>query len=146
MNRDLIVKKLIDIDADCSRVWEALTTPEIVKQYFFGTELISDFKVGGEIIFQGDWEGKKYRDKGIILKIIPEEIHWIRDDQTMLPGEKRDYLVRIRYRQPLQEATLQMTNEGMFVVFKKLQRGIAPGQFAAWYDKDELLGSGVINW
>ena len=74
MNKDLIVKKLIDIDADCSRVWEALTTPEIVKQYFFGTELISDFILGGEIVFQGDWEGKKYRDKGIILKIIPEEI------------------------------------------------------------------------
>ncbi len=79
------------------------------------------------------------------LKIIPEEIHWIREDQVMKPGERRDYLVRIRYRQPLQEATLHMTKHGLYIVFQKLQRGIAAGQFAAWYDRVELMGSGVIH-
>lgn len=79
------------------------------------------------------------------LKIIPEEIHWISEDQIMHPGDSRTYMVRIRYRQPLQEATLHMTNQGMFIVFRKLQRGIAAGQFAAWYKDMELMGSGVIH-
>lgn len=79
------------------------------------------------------------------LKILPEEVHWIREDQAMEPGISGEYLVRIRYRQPLQEATLHMTDQGMFIIFRKLQRGIAGGQFAAWYQDDELMGSGVIH-
>lgn len=79
------------------------------------------------------------------LKINPDEIHWIRRDLEMLPGESRNYMVRIRYRQPLQEGTLRMTDSGLYITFKELQRGIAPGQFAAWYDGAELVGSGVIN-
>ncbi len=79
------------------------------------------------------------------LKILPEEIHWVRDDLTMELGQTRDVMVRIRYRQPLQEATLQRTDNGMYVLFREPQRGIAAGQFAAWYDGDELTGSGVIH-
>jgi len=79
------------------------------------------------------------------LKIVPEEIHWIRGDLEMQPGEHRDYLLRIRYRQPLQEGTLTMTGSGLYITFKEPQRGIAAGQFAAWYDGKELVGSGVIN-
>jgi tRNA-specific 2-thiouridylase len=79
------------------------------------------------------------------LKIIPEEIHWLRRDLAMPIGESRDYLVRIRYRQELQEGTLHMTEAGLYITFKEPQRGIAAGQFAAWYHGDELLGSGVIN-
>jgi tRNA-specific 2-thiouridylase len=79
------------------------------------------------------------------LKIKPGEIHWIRRDLEMAPGERRDYLVRIRYRQPLQKGTLWMTRSGLFITFKEPQRGVAPGQFAAWYDGAELLGSGVID-
>jgi len=62
----------------------------------------------------------------------------------MKPGMNRKMLVRIRYRQPLQEATLHMKEEGMYIVFAKPQRGIARGQFAAWYEEEELIGSGVI--
>ncbi len=79
------------------------------------------------------------------LKIKSEEIHWIRRDLVMNPGEVRSYLVRIRYRQALQKATLHMTEKGIYIVFDEAQRGVAPGQFAAWYDGEELLGSGVIN-
>jgi len=79
------------------------------------------------------------------LFIKPDEIHWLRNDQEMKPGMNRKMLVRIRYRQPLQEATLHMKEEGMYIVFAKPQRGIARGQFAAWYDEEELLGSGVIS-
>ena len=76
---------------------------------------------------------------------IPEsDIHWVREDLAMDFGEKRDLMVRIRYRQPLQQATLYLERDGLYILFKEAQRGITPGQFAAWYDGDELLGSGVI--
>lgn len=57
------------IKASVEKVWDGMTNPEIVKQYFFGTELISDWKVGSSITFQGEWEGKPYRDKGVILEL-----------------------------------------------------------------------------
>jgi len=79
------------------------------------------------------------------LMILNEEIHWIREDLRMEPGEIRRYLVRIRYRQALQKAVLHMTEKGMFILFDEPQRGIAAGQFAAWYEGNELLGSGVIH-
>jgi tRNA-specific 2-thiouridylase len=79
------------------------------------------------------------------LRIISEEIHWIRRDLEMQPGESRDYMVRIRYRQALQKGTLHRTAYGLFITFKEAQRGVAAGQFAAWYEGEELLGSGVIH-
>jgi tRNA-specific 2-thiouridylase len=79
------------------------------------------------------------------LFISNDEIHWIRKDLEMLPGECRDYMVRIRYRQPLQKARLYRKSKGIFVIFNESQRGIAAGQFAVWYDGDEVLGSGVIG-
>ena len=63
----------------------------------------------------------------------------------MQVGERRDYLVRIRYRQPLQKAQLIMDEEGLYILFEEPQRGITAGQFAAWYDGDNLVGSGVIE-
>jgi tRNA-specific 2-thiouridylase len=80
---------------------------------------------------------------GLIVK--NEEIHWIRKDLMMESGESRKYMVRIRYRQPLQNATLHKKEEGLYIEFDKPQRGITAGQFAAWYLDDELMGSGVIN-
>jgi tRNA-specific 2-thiouridylase len=78
------------------------------------------------------------------LFIPKKDIHWIRDDLALKPGEKKDFMVRIRYRQPLQHATFYVKNNGAYILFKEAQRGITPGQFAAWYLGDELLGSGVI--
>jgi tRNA-specific 2-thiouridylase len=79
------------------------------------------------------------------LFIKEEEIHWIRTDLKMNPGEMREYLVRIRYRQPLQKGRLYKVENGVYMVFDQPQRGITPGQFAAWYCGDEMLGSGVIK-
>ena len=73
------------------------------------------------------------------------EDHWIRQDRKMKPGDESEMLVRIRYRQPLQRARLFARESGIFIVFDSLQRGITPGQFAAWYDEDEVIGSGVIS-
>ena len=62
-----------EFNAPKSKVWEALTKPEIVKQYFFGTNLITDWKVGGKILWTGEWEGKPYEDKGTVLAFNPED-------------------------------------------------------------------------
>ncbi len=78
------------------------------------------------------------------LFIPNQDIHWLREDLMLLPGESKSYHVRIRYRQPLQGATLYMKGDGIYIVFGKLQRGITSGQFAAWYDGNELIGSGII--
>jgi tRNA-specific 2-thiouridylase len=73
------------------------------------------------------------------------DVHWIREDKKMEAGEYRDYEVRIRYRQPLQKARLFMREKGLYLNFNRQQRGVAPGQFAAWYENEEVIGSGVIN-
>ena len=92
--------------------------------------------------------GEGHRHKGLsrsVLRIAPEEIHWIREDLKMEVGEIRRYRVRIRYRQPLQEATLIRRENGLYIIFDTPQRGITPGQFAVWYTPDdEMIGSGVI--
>lgn len=92
--------------------------------------------------------GEGHRHKGLsrsVLRIAPEEIHWIREDLPMKEGEIRRYKVRIRYRQPLQEATLVLRKNGLYMIFDTPQRGITPGQFAVWYTPDlEMVGSGVI--
>jgi len=91
---------------------------------------------------QGDDHPGLYR-KALFVK--NEDIHWIRPDLRLGPGNCHDFLVRIRYRQPLQKACIYCYKEGLYILFDNPQRGITAGQFAAWYDKDELIGSGVIN-
>ena len=91
--------------------------------------------------------GEGHTHKGLsrsCLRVAPSEIHWIRRDLAMAPGDIRRYRVRIRYRQPLQDATMVMRENGMYILFDTPQRGITPGQFAVWYDGDEMMGSGVI--
>ena len=91
--------------------------------------------------------GEGHTHKGLsrsCLRIAPEDVHWIREDIPMAAGDIRRYRVRIRYRQPLQDATLIMRPSGMYILFDEPQRGITPGQFAVWYDHDEMVGSGVI--
>lgn len=81
------------------------------------------------------------------LRIDADEVHWIREDLKMADGESRDYLVRIRYRQPLQNAKLICKGGDLYILFEEHQRGITPGQFAVWYSPDdlEMIGSGVIS-
>ena len=79
------------------------------------------------------------------LFIQKSEMHWIREDLAIANGEKMEVMARIRYRQPLQKATLHQFETGLFVEFNELQSAITEGQFVAWYIKDELVGSGVIS-
>ena len=101
--------------------------------------------IGRNIIYVGEGENHP----GLLrqcLRIAPDEVHWIRPAEAMQPGEDRRYRVRIRYRQPLQSATLLLRSSGLYILFDKPQRSITPGQFAVWYAPDgEMLGSGVIS-
>lgn len=92
----------------------------------------------------GDKHPGLYREG---LRIQPGETHWIRPDLALQPGNQQPYKLRIRYRQPLQDATLRLGEDGSgYVDFSQPQRGITAGQFAAWYTEEgELVGSGVIN-
>jgi uncharacterized protein YndB with AHSA1/START domain len=74
MSANFIAKASTTISAPASRVWEALTNPELIKQYFFGTQAVSDWKEGSTLEFKGVWEGKEYLDKGVILKSQPEKL------------------------------------------------------------------------
>jgi tRNA-specific 2-thiouridylase len=77
---------------------------------------------------------------------IPDaDVHWVRDDLKLDEGDSRNCLARIRYRQKLEHCVLHQRKEGLYLVFDKPQKSITPGQFAAWYDGEELIGSGVIN-
>lgn len=79
------------------------------------------------------------------LKVANEEIHWIRTDLKLSDGESMLVKARIRYRQQLSEATIYQYKSGLYVAFKNPQSAITKGQFVAWYQEDELLGSGVIS-
>ena len=78
------------------------------------------------------------------LFVAVDQLHWVREDQQPQIGEQTTVMARIRYRQPLQAATLERTNDGLYVIFDQPQSAITPGQFVAWYRENELLGSGVI--
>jgi uncharacterized protein YndB with AHSA1/START domain len=69
--KNIMAKESTTINVPASRVWEALTNPELIKQYFFGTYASSDWKEGSPITFTGEWEGKQYEDKGTIMRIRP---------------------------------------------------------------------------
>ena len=111
-------------------------TPEPL--FVIGTDVDSN------VIYTG--QGKEH--PGLFRKALfinKDEVHWVRRDLTIKPGEELIVLARIRYRQPLEEATLHQTENGMYIVFNNMQSAITEGQFAAWYLEDELLGSGVIS-
>ncbi|MBO7307598.1 MAG: tRNA 2-thiouridine(34) synthase MnmA [Alistipes sp.] len=106
--------------------------------FVIGTDVEQNVVYVGE----GDNHPGLYRN---VLRIRPEEIHWVDSIDQMAIGESRHYDVRIRYRQPLQKAELKMDSEGLYIIFDEPQRGITAGQFAAWYSGDILAGSGVIE-
>lgn len=74
MNRELQVSKSIEIDSTADKVWDVLTNPEKIKIYLFGTETITDWKVGSPIIFQGEYDGQTYKDKGVVLENSKNEL------------------------------------------------------------------------
>lgn len=105
---------------------------------------IIDTDVETNVIYTG--QGTEH--PGLLKKVLfikEEEVHWIREDLALKTDETMEIMARIRYRQPLQKATLHKAESGMYVEFEKPQSAITEGQFCAWYMNEELLGSGVIN-
>ena len=99
--------------------------------------------ISNNLVFSGQLDNHPGLNRWA-LKINQDEIHFINPAQQLQVGETLNTQVRIRYRQPLQNATLIRNEDGLYILFRELQKGIAAGQFAAWYEGDELLGSGVI--
>ena len=74
MSNNFVSKASTTINAPVSKVWAALTKPDLIKQYLFGTEVITDWQVGSPITYKGIWQGKSYEDKGKVLEIAPGKI------------------------------------------------------------------------
>ncbi|MGO3184107.1 MAG: tRNA 2-thiouridine(34) synthase MnmA [Aequorivita sp.] len=100
--------------------------------------------VDENIIYTG--QGKDHPGlfgRGVFVK--NDEIHWVREDLALPEGEKLEVEARIRYRQPLEKASLYRAFSGLYIIFDNPQSAITEGQFVAWYEGSELLGSGVIS-
>lgn len=104
---------------------------------------VIDTDVDKNIIYtgQGKMHPGLYRNT---LFVKEDELHWVRPDLALQEDETMEVMARIRYRQPLQAATLYQTGNGLYVDFQEKQSAITEGQFVAWYLEDELVGSGVI--
>ncbi len=106
--------------------------------FIIGTDVINN------IIYVGQGQDHPLLFKRALL-VNKEEVHWIRPDLTLRPGESKECLSRIRYRQGLQKAQVICEPEGIYLLFDEPQRAVVPGQFAVWHYDDELIGSGPIN-
>ncbi|MEG1022564.1 MAG: tRNA methyl transferase PRC-barrel domain-containing protein, partial [Myroides sp.] len=148
--------------------WEATSvkyTPEMAKKvgehngaHYFTIGQRKGLNVGGtqEALFIIDtnvtenaiYTGQGQLHPGLFRKTLlvqPHEIHWVREDMRLNNGESMEVMARIRYRQPLQKATLYQTEKGLFVRFNEPQSAITEGQFVSWHLDEELIGSGVIS-
>jgi uncharacterized protein YndB with AHSA1/START domain len=74
MATKLVSKSSLHINAPVNKVWQALTDPALIKEYLFGTNTITDWKKGSTITYEGEWQGKAYKDKGVIVDIVPEKL------------------------------------------------------------------------
>ena len=129
MTTKFTARASITIKSSTASVWNALTDPTMIKQYLFGTEVVSDWKEGSEIIYKGVWEGKMYEDKGIILKIEPEKLletnYWT--SFSGLPDSPENY----------QKVTYQLSRDGDNTVLTITQDGIPT---------DEARAHSETNW
>ena len=74
MNETFVAKATIAINTPASRVWDALTKPDLIRQYLFGTKVTTDWRAGSPITYEGTWEGKAYKDKGQVLQVEPGKL------------------------------------------------------------------------
>ena len=106
------------------------------------------FVIATDVVSNTIYTGMGSHHPGLFRKALfieKSEVHWIRKDLALANGETMKVMARIRYRQPLQEATLHQFESGMYVSFEEPQSAITEGQFVAWHLGDELVGSGVIS-
>ena len=105
-----IAKATITINASTSKVWDALTKPELIKQYLFGTEVATDWQVGSPIRYRGVWEGKTYEDKGKVLQLEPGKLivstFW--SSLSGLPDAPENYKT-VRYELSSEGSVMRLT-------------------------------------
>ena len=93
MSDDLETRSSVTINVPAARVWEAITTPELIKQWFFGVDTMTDWRVGSPLVHRGEYQGKPYEDKGRILGFEPERLlvhsHW--SPLSGLPDSQENY-------------------------------------------------------
>lgn len=110
MSNKFTAEQSIQVNAPAARVWEALTSPKMIKQYLFGTEASSDWKPGGSITYKGTWQGKPYEDKGIIKQIIPGKLlqttYWSSASGT---EDKPENYALVSYRLEEEDGKTQLT-------------------------------------
>src|SRR5690242_21911604 len=104
MDKQLIAKASTTINTPIAKVWDALVNPDIIKQYMFGTNVVSDWKEGSSIVWKGEWQGKAYEDKGVILRLEHERMiqysHF--SPLTGLPDKPENY----------HTVTIELSDEG----------------------------------
>ncbi len=119
------------------------------KGLHIGGRPLPSFVIGIDTINNLVYSGQTDEHNGLnkfALKINNQEVHWINLKHKINIGEQLTCLVRIRYRQPLKQATLIQKEDGLYILFPQKEKGITPGQFAAWYVGEELIGSGTIAY
>ena len=119
------------------------------KGLHIGGRPLPSFVIGIDTINNLVFSGQTDEHNGLnkfALKINNQEVHWINLKYKINIGEQLTCLVRIRYRQPLKQATLIQKEDGLYILFPQKEKGITPGQFAAWYVGEELIGSGTIAY
>lgn len=112
-----------------------------------GTQLplfVLDTNVEENVIYTGQGKDHPGLYKSALF-INEDELHWVREDLALGRDQTMTVKARIRYRQPLQDAVLHKVDSGLYVEFKKPQSAVTEGQFVAWYQDEELVGSGVIS-
>lgn len=116
MKNNITATAKIKINAPSSKVWEALTNPELIRKYFFGTEAHSDWKEGSPLTFKGVWEGKSYEDKGTILKSVPNQLlqynYW--SSMSGIEDRPENYvIITYELNEKNEETTLTITQENI---------------------------------
>jgi uncharacterized protein YndB with AHSA1/START domain len=111
----LIASASIDIRVPATKVWKALTQPEIIKKWFFGSDIVTDWKEGHPILYKGEWQGKAYEDKGVVLKVEPEKLlvvtHWSPLGGTAdVPENYHTVTYRLSPRDKLTRVTITQSN------------------------------------
>ncbi len=112
------VTKSISINAPVEKIWEALTNPQIIKTYLFGSEVTTDWKEGSHITFKGNWHGTPYTDKGRVLKVEPNKLlqytYW--SSQLGLPDQPENYTI----------TTYELKKDGAKILLTASQDNLAP--------------------
>ena len=131
MNKELIAKSSIRIKAPIAKVWDALTNPEMIKQYMFGTNVVSDWKVGSSIVWKGEWQGKSYEDKGKILKIEQE--------RTLQYSHFSPLMGKQDVPENYHTVTIELSNDGEKTVVSLSQDGNATEEAREHSEKNWMM-------